>query len=79
MIFSCGDTPQTKYRKYQQKLRTEAEWHPWFCWYPVTISKEGEKKTCVWLQVIWRKYGHEKEKYSNHLCSNYTTEYRIKI
>lgn len=48
MIFSCGENWETK----RDRL---SEWHDFFPLFPRTVSVEGGKDICAWLETIQRK------------------------
>lgn len=47
MLFDCGET-------WEAKKARLSEWHPFFALRPRTVSIEGGRKTCAWLQWIER-------------------------
>lgn len=71
MIF--GRTYQDQHKELQNKLAREAQWAPWFAWFPVQYGYigpsggwgddgyRGGDGQRVWLQVIWRRARHYKE------------------
>jgi hypothetical protein len=48
MKWDCGPTAREMWEKY---VAEQAEWHPFFCWWPRRIGP----RDCRWLETIERK------------------------
>jgi hypothetical protein len=66
MIFSCGEN-------WEAKIARLSKWHDFFPIFPRTVTVEGGKDICAWLQIIERKGKH----YS-YIESWWSWEYRVK-
>ena len=55
MRFSCGDSLETRTRKWMARVSYLENWHPFFPLWPRTVAQKDGKDICAWLEPIERK------------------------
>jgi len=39
-----------------QSTLDKRQWHRWYAWRPVVVTREGDRESLVWLENLWRRY-----------------------